>query len=62
MADAGAAVVVPDAELDAGRLAREAGALLGDPRRLAQMSAAARSLGRPDAAEEIARGILSLAR
>jgi UDP-N-acetylglucosamine--N-acetylmuramyl-(pentapeptide) pyrophosphoryl-undecaprenol N-acetylglucosamine transferase len=61
MADAGAAVVVPDAELDAGRLAREAEALLGDPERLERMSAAARSLARPDAAERIAGAILDLA-
>jgi UDP-N-acetylglucosamine--N-acetylmuramyl-(pentapeptide) pyrophosphoryl-undecaprenol N-acetylglucosamine transferase len=62
MADAGAAVVVPDAELDGARLGREAGELLGDPPRLERMSAAARALGRPDAAERIARGILGLAR
>jgi UDP-N-acetylglucosamine--N-acetylmuramyl-(pentapeptide) pyrophosphoryl-undecaprenol N-acetylglucosamine transferase len=62
MADGGAAVVVPDSELDAGRLASEAQALLGDPARLERMSAAARSLSRPDAAERIADGILALAR
>ena len=63
MADAGAALVVPDAELDAARLAREATALLlEDGERLARMSAAARALGRPDAARRIADGILELAR
>ncbi|MEA2421184.1 MAG: UDP-N-acetylglucosamine--N-acetylmuramyl-(pentapeptide) pyrophosphoryl-undecaprenol, partial [Thermoleophilaceae bacterium] len=61
MADAGAAVVVPDGELDAARLRREAEALLADPERLARMSAAARSLSRPDAADRIAEGILALA-
>jgi UDP-N-acetylglucosamine--N-acetylmuramyl-(pentapeptide) pyrophosphoryl-undecaprenol N-acetylglucosamine transferase len=61
MADGGAAVVVPDAELDAARLAREAGALLGDRGRLERMSAAAKALSRPDAAERIASGILNVA-
>jgi UDP-N-acetylglucosamine--N-acetylmuramyl-(pentapeptide) pyrophosphoryl-undecaprenol N-acetylglucosamine transferase len=62
MADGGAAVVVPDGELDASRLRREAEALLGDPPRLERMSDAARTLSRPDAAERIAQGILALAR
>jgi UDP-N-acetylglucosamine--N-acetylmuramyl-(pentapeptide) pyrophosphoryl-undecaprenol N-acetylglucosamine transferase len=62
MAEAGAAVVVPDGELDADRLAREAQTLLGDPERLERMSAAARGLARPDAAERIAGTVLSLAR
>lgn len=62
MAEGGAAVVVPDAELDAERLAGEAGALLGDRSGLERMGAAARSLSRPDAADRIAHGILALAR
>jgi UDP-N-acetylglucosamine--N-acetylmuramyl-(pentapeptide) pyrophosphoryl-undecaprenol N-acetylglucosamine transferase len=62
MAEAGAAVVVPDAELDAERLRAETDALLAAPGRLEQMSAAARALSRPDAAERIADGILDLAR
>ena len=62
MADAGAAVVVPDAQLDAARLASEAGALMAEPDRLARMSAAARSLSRPDAAERVAQEILNVAR
>jgi UDP-N-acetylglucosamine--N-acetylmuramyl-(pentapeptide) pyrophosphoryl-undecaprenol N-acetylglucosamine transferase len=62
MAEAGAAVVVPDAELDAERLASETGRLLEEPGRLERMSAAARALSRPDAAERIAEGILALAR
>jgi UDP-N-acetylglucosamine:LPS N-acetylglucosamine transferase len=63
LVDAGAAVAVADRELDAARLATEVDRLLGDPARLATMSAAARSLGRPDATarladlvEEVARG------
>ncbi|MEX2414232.1 MAG: glycosyltransferase [Thermoleophilaceae bacterium] len=57
---AGAAVVVPDAELDGPRLAREVGALLADPGRLRQMAAAARAVARPDAAERIAGAVLEL--
>ena len=44
MADAGAAVVIPDGELTPERLAAEAGALLADPGRLAGMAA---GLARP---------------
>jgi UDP-N-acetylglucosamine--N-acetylmuramyl-(pentapeptide) pyrophosphoryl-undecaprenol N-acetylglucosamine transferase len=62
MAEAGAAVVVPDAELDAARLAREVETLMGDPQRLDRMGAAARSLARPDAAETVAAEVLNLAR
>jgi UDP-N-acetylglucosamine--N-acetylmuramyl-(pentapeptide) pyrophosphoryl-undecaprenol N-acetylglucosamine transferase len=62
MAEGGAAVVVPDAELDSARLAAEVGSLLEEPDRLERMSAAARDLSRPDAAERIADGILDLAR
>jgi UDP-N-acetylglucosamine--N-acetylmuramyl-(pentapeptide) pyrophosphoryl-undecaprenol N-acetylglucosamine transferase len=60
MADTGAAVVVPDAELDGPRLAREVAALLGSPQRMAEMSKAARAAGRPDAAERIADELLAL--
>jgi UDP-N-acetylglucosamine--N-acetylmuramyl-(pentapeptide) pyrophosphoryl-undecaprenol N-acetylglucosamine transferase len=58
---AGAAVVVPDAELDGPRLAREVGTLLGAPQRLAAMSNAARAVARPDAADRIADELLALA-
>jgi UDP-N-acetylglucosamine--N-acetylmuramyl-(pentapeptide) pyrophosphoryl-undecaprenol N-acetylglucosamine transferase len=51
---AGAAVVVPDAELDGPRLVAEVDALLDDPRRLSAMAAAARAAARPDAADAIA--------
>jgi UDP-N-acetylglucosamine--N-acetylmuramyl-(pentapeptide) pyrophosphoryl-undecaprenol N-acetylglucosamine transferase len=56
----GAAVVVPDAELDGPRLAREVGSLLADESRLRAMGNAARSLARPDAADRIAREVLVL--
>ena len=51
---AGAAVVVPDAELDGERLAAEVDALLADPARLERMGAAGRAAARPDAADAIA--------
>jgi UDP-N-acetylglucosamine--N-acetylmuramyl-(pentapeptide) pyrophosphoryl-undecaprenol N-acetylglucosamine transferase len=54
-------VVVPDAELDGPRLAREVGTLLGAPQRLAAMSKAARAVARPDAAERIADELIALA-
>jgi UDP-N-acetylglucosamine--N-acetylmuramyl-(pentapeptide) pyrophosphoryl-undecaprenol N-acetylglucosamine transferase len=61
MADAGAAVVIDDSELDPARLARTADELLGDPERLERMAAAARALARPDAAERIAHEVLGAA-
>ena len=61
MEQGGAAVVVPDSELDAARLRTEVEHLLEDPGRLERMAAAARALARPDAAERIAGGLLDLA-
>jgi UDP-N-acetylglucosamine--N-acetylmuramyl-(pentapeptide) pyrophosphoryl-undecaprenol N-acetylglucosamine transferase len=61
MARAGAAVVVPDSELDSARLAREVGALLGDRERLEQMGRASAALARPDAAQRIAAEVLAAA-
>jgi UDP-N-acetylglucosamine--N-acetylmuramyl-(pentapeptide) pyrophosphoryl-undecaprenol N-acetylglucosamine transferase len=60
MERAGAAVVIPDSELDGPRLAREVGALLGAPQRLASMAIAAREAARPDAADRIADELLKL--
>ena len=60
MERAGAAVVVPDSELDGPRLAREVGTLLGSPQRLAEMAKAAREAALPDAAERIAEQTLGL--
>ncbi len=62
MEQAGAAVVVPDDELDGPRLAREVGALLAVPARLRAMATAAARVSRPDAAELIAHETLTLAR
>jgi UDP-N-acetylglucosamine--N-acetylmuramyl-(pentapeptide) pyrophosphoryl-undecaprenol N-acetylglucosamine transferase len=61
MEQAGAAVVVPDNELDGPRLAREVGALLAAPARLRSMAAAAAKVARTDAAELIAREALAAA-
>jgi UDP-N-acetylglucosamine--N-acetylmuramyl-(pentapeptide) pyrophosphoryl-undecaprenol N-acetylglucosamine transferase len=61
MAQGGAAVVVPDDELDGARLAHEVGALLSSPGRLEAMAAAARKLARADAADRIAVEVLTLA-
>jgi UDP-N-acetylglucosamine--N-acetylmuramyl-(pentapeptide) pyrophosphoryl-undecaprenol N-acetylglucosamine transferase len=52
--DTGAAVVVDDRELDGDRCAAEIAALAADPVRRSRMSAAARTLARPDAAARIA--------
>jgi UDP-N-acetylglucosamine--N-acetylmuramyl-(pentapeptide) pyrophosphoryl-undecaprenol N-acetylglucosamine transferase len=57
----GAAVLVPDSELDGPRLAREVGALLGAPARLRSMAAAAERIAKPGAARDIARAALELA-
>src|SRR3954447_23572484 len=62
IADGGAAVVVPDRELDGPRLAREVAALLGSAQRRDAMSAAARKVGRIDAADRIADELLHVAR
>ncbi len=61
MVNAGAAVVVPDAELTAARLGQEVGALLADPARLAAMAAASAGLARPDAAQAVADEVLAAA-
>jgi UDP-N-acetylglucosamine--N-acetylmuramyl-(pentapeptide) pyrophosphoryl-undecaprenol N-acetylglucosamine transferase len=61
MVDAGAAIVVGDAELSAERLRSEVDALLSDPGRLAAMAEASRVLARPDAARDIAREVLAAA-
>ncbi|MBV9918023.1 MAG: undecaprenyldiphospho-muramoylpentapeptide beta-N-acetylglucosaminyltransferase [Solirubrobacterales bacterium] len=58
---AGAAVVIPDAELTAPRLRDEVQRLLSDPARLAAMGRAASELARPDAAQAVAREVLAAA-
>jgi UDP-N-acetylglucosamine--N-acetylmuramyl-(pentapeptide) pyrophosphoryl-undecaprenol N-acetylglucosamine transferase len=61
MAQGGAAVVIPDAQLSSARLAHEVAALLADPMRLAGMGAAARRLARPRAAADVAQELLEAA-
>ena len=61
MADAGAAVVIPDDELSGARLGGEVAALLADRDRLRAMAAAAKSLARPDAAQDVAEELLEAA-
>jgi UDP-N-acetylglucosamine--N-acetylmuramyl-(pentapeptide) pyrophosphoryl-undecaprenol N-acetylglucosamine transferase len=62
MAQAGAAVVVPDGQLTALRLRAEIDQLLDDPARLAAMGRASAALGRPDAAQRIAAEVLAAVR
>lgn len=54
---AGAAVHLPQSRLTPQRLEDEVCAILGDPKRITNMSAAAKGRGRPKAAQEIARHI-----
>ena len=61
MADAGAAIVIPDTELSAERLARETGELLADPARLEAMGRASAALARPDAAAQVAAEVRAAA-
>jgi len=60
MADAGAAVIVPDSELGPERLLGEVTALLGDSGRLEAMSTASKALARPHAATEVADEVMNL--
>ena len=62
LADAGAAVLLPEAELTPDRLVREVTGLLADPARLGTMSGHARELATPGAAERLVDLVLSLAR
>lgn len=57
----GAAIVMPNDGFTADYVARVVPELLGDPGRLDTMSAAARALGRRDAAEQMARRVLDAA-
>ncbi|MGH2835439.1 MAG: UDP-N-acetylglucosamine--N-acetylmuramyl-(pentapeptide) pyrophosphoryl-undecaprenol N-acetylglucosamine transferase [Solirubrobacteraceae bacterium] len=61
LADAGAAVVVADAELTHERLRTEVDTLLADPARLEDMGRAALGLARPHAAAVIASEVLAAA-
>ena len=62
LAEAGAAVVVPERELDSARLAQELEALLADRGALTARACRARALARPDAAATVARIVQEVAR
>jgi UDP-N-acetylglucosamine--N-acetylmuramyl-(pentapeptide) pyrophosphoryl-undecaprenol N-acetylglucosamine transferase len=62
LAEAGAAVVLPDGECTGESLRGLVGALLSDRHRLDAMAEAARRVGRPDAADRVAEEVLSIAR
>jgi UDP-N-acetylglucosamine--N-acetylmuramyl-(pentapeptide) pyrophosphoryl-undecaprenol N-acetylglucosamine transferase len=61
LAEAGAATLVADRELDGTRLLREVESILSDPARLERMRQASREQGRPDAARRVADLLLDLA-
>jgi UDP-N-acetylglucosamine--N-acetylmuramyl-(pentapeptide) pyrophosphoryl-undecaprenol N-acetylglucosamine transferase len=61
MEQAGAATVLPDAELTPGRLRTEVDALVDDEPRRVAMAAASAALARPEAARVIAREVLAAA-
>lgn len=61
LADAGGAVLLQQVDATPERLGREISALLDDPARRARMAAAARSVGKRDAAARLADELLSLA-
>jgi UDP-N-acetylglucosamine--N-acetylmuramyl-(pentapeptide) pyrophosphoryl-undecaprenol N-acetylglucosamine transferase len=61
IARAGAALALEDEAATAERLASEIDRLADEPGRLAAMAKAARALGRPGAAEDVARDLLALA-
>jgi len=61
LAKAGAAMLIPEAELTSARLMKAAGELLADRKRLGEMAAAARSLAHPSAAQDISGMAVCLA-
>jgi len=61
MSEAGAAIVIDDADLEAPSLAATVATLLGDPDRLANLAQASAALARPDAAWRVAREVLKAA-
>jgi UDP-N-acetylglucosamine--N-acetylmuramyl-(pentapeptide) pyrophosphoryl-undecaprenol N-acetylglucosamine transferase len=60
-AEAGAAVLLPEAELTDERLTKELTGLLSDPERLREMGSRARTLAHPDALQRIAQMAVRLA-
>lgn len=62
LVDAGAAKLVPESELDGGRLVTEIGALLADPAALERMRHSMLAAAKPEAAADIYAGLAELAR
>jgi UDP-N-acetylglucosamine--N-acetylmuramyl-(pentapeptide) pyrophosphoryl-undecaprenol N-acetylglucosamine transferase len=62
LADAGGAIRVAQSDFTPDRLAAELSALAADPARLATMAAAARTVGRLDAAQRLADLVMKVAR
>jgi UDP-N-acetylglucosamine--N-acetylmuramyl-(pentapeptide) pyrophosphoryl-undecaprenol N-acetylglucosamine transferase len=60
VADAGGGIIVPDEQLSPDKVAEVVVPLLSDQRRLASMSAAARSTGHREAADVLARMVLEV--
>lgn len=60
LSQAGAALLLPEAELSGARLASEVSRLLGDEARRREMADAARRRGRPQASRDIASKLLTL--
>jgi UDP-N-acetylglucosamine--N-acetylmuramyl-(pentapeptide) pyrophosphoryl-undecaprenol N-acetylglucosamine transferase len=58
---AGGAICVKQTQADVPRLVEELSSLLGDRARRIEMSRGSRSLGKPDAATDIARDLCELA-
>jgi UDP-N-acetylglucosamine--N-acetylmuramyl-(pentapeptide) pyrophosphoryl-undecaprenol N-acetylglucosamine transferase len=58
LAEAGAAILIPDAELSGEKVAALIAQMMDEPGRLAAMESAAAALGRPEAAREIAQACL----
>jgi UDP-N-acetylglucosamine--N-acetylmuramyl-(pentapeptide) pyrophosphoryl-undecaprenol N-acetylglucosamine transferase len=54
LAEAGAALLIPQPDLTPATLAKQLGVLLGSPARLLDMARAARALAQPDAAAQVA--------
>jgi UDP-N-acetylglucosamine--N-acetylmuramyl-(pentapeptide) pyrophosphoryl-undecaprenol N-acetylglucosamine transferase len=62
LVEAGAAVLIPEAELTSARLTSTVSEILADKKRLGEMAAAASGLSHPDAAEAVARMAAGLVR
>ncbi len=60
LVEAGAAVLLPDAELSGARLAREIETLLASPQALAAMAQRSLQLSRPNAARDLVEDVLAL--